>query len=653
VATDFNNRVTASRRAFLLAVLVALLGTVLILQGWRSRIPNFDMLTTIDAAQQLIDHGTLPEKSVVTSFGSFTPPGLTWLMLPGVLFFRDPRLFEYIGSLFLYLGTLLGIFAISRRYFGLWCAAAAVAVYSLSELGMSLGSTLFHRYPTHFFFVWMVYCVSRWVDERRPVFLAAAVLVWAIGMNVFMEMAPAIILLPIVWFVYRPPVRLAPLLLVAALAAGVWYPYLRFEQGRQFTDLRSQVLRERGPVVDFAKAWCDPSLWPQEWVVASSGSAPNGELQKSRSSVAAIKGWASERVTVAAESLLANLRRFPVPGTGAVLFLLMLFGLAASFIANGRDMRPVAAPHEAWRQRLAWAAAGMVFLSLFLNEFLLARLLSTDGTLAPESVIVIRLGEMVLLVFGLIAFVWRDAITHGLRWVHRRLSEDAANTRVLALSLIVPWVFLFIIADAERRFWWMWPLQAILLAAAVTYVPARFRVPRLLTITAAVVVCLVVAANPMLLARLQSWADVGWAGQNAAEVEVVDRVNTLLRSQGASDETSIGYDIDTSQFMAAFNSIDPRYKVGADFDLIFKYRAGISNQDRCAEGFAPNDKYRIVQTASIQKYVGRDVAAQPTPGDTELGQNRIRPRVNEGDDRSVDDYVVASEVGAYRVLTRN
>ena len=82
-----------------IALLLAALGVVLILQGWKSRIPNFDMLTTIDAAQQVIDHGRLPDRGVVTSFGSFTPPGLTWLMLPGLALFRDPRLFESVGSL--------------------------------------------------------------------------------------------------------------------------------------------------------------------------------------------------------------------------------------------------------------------------------------------------------------------------------------------------------------------------------------------------------------------------------------------------------------------------------------------------------------------------------------------------------------------------
>src|SRR5436190_7317484 len=121
-----------------------------------------------------------------------------------------------------------------------------------------------------------------------------------------------------------------------------------------------------------------------------------------------------------------------------------------------------------------------------------------------------------------------------------------------------------------------------------------------------------------------------------------------MRDHGSPKETSIGYEIDTSKFMAAFNNIDSRYKVGADLDLLFKYRHGIINKDRCAEGFQPTDRYRIVQIAPMDKYVGLDVAAQPTPGDTreaETGRNRISPR-SKDDDLSADHpYELMSEVG--------
>ena len=48
--------------------------------------------------------------------------------------------------------------------------------------------------------------------------------------------------------------------------------------------------------------------------------------------------------------------------------------------------------------------------------------------------------------------------------------------------------------------------------------------------------------------------------------------------------------------MANYNIVNSNYKVGADFDVIFKYQHGITNTDTCAEGVSSRDEYRIVQT---------------------------------------------------------
>lgn len=50
------------------------------------------------------------------------------------------------------------------------------------------------------------------------------------------------------------------------------------------------------------------------------------------------------------------------------------------------------------------------------------------------------------------------------------------------------------------------------------------------------------------------------------------------------------------RFSAEYNIVDPRYKIGADFDLLFADRRGVSNSNHCAEGVSSNDELRIVQT---------------------------------------------------------
>jgi hypothetical protein len=51
--------------------------------------------------------------------------------------------------------------------------------------------------------------------------------------------------------------------------------------------------------------------------------------------------------------------------------------------------------------------------------------------------------------------------------------------------------------------------------------------------------------------------------------------------------------------MAAFNAVDTRYKVGADFDLLLRDLHGVSNRNTCAEGVSPNDEFRVVQTKPV------------------------------------------------------
>ena len=81
------------------------------------------------------------------------------------------------------------------------------------------------------------------------------------------------------------------------------------------------------------------------------------------------------------------------------------------------------------------------------------------------------------------------------------------------------------------------------------------------------------------------------------EIDVVDRIAARMET-GGERQTAIGYDVDFWRFVAAFNIADSRYKVGADFDLLFKYRHGVANLNRCAEGVSPGDEYRVVQTVA-------------------------------------------------------
>jgi hypothetical protein len=173
---------------------------------------------------------------------------------------------------------------------------------------------------------------------------------------------------------------------------------------------------------------------------------------------------------------------------------------------------------------------------------------------------------------------------------------DKRETEVFVLSLVVPWLTLLVVAEPGRteRFFWLWPLQAIVLAAFVTRVMARWRATSLVLWLSHVLLIGTMLINPLQL-HLEPWLREGWAGSDPEEVQVVDYVAQQLRSNGR-DHAAIGYQLFIYEFMAQYNIMDPQYKVGAEFDLLFKYRQGIGNTDQCAEGVSSPDEYRIVQT---------------------------------------------------------
>jgi hypothetical protein len=191
----------------------------------------------------------------------------------------------------------------------------------------------------------------------------------------------------------------------------------------------------------------------------------------------------------------------------------------------------------------------------------------------------------------------------GVDWLLERTSirlqtqEHADHVRALVVSLAIPWFILLVVAEPGKpeRFWWLWSLQAIFLAVFITWVLPRFHVQRPIVATITIGTALMVLCNSFLFSRVDAWRQTGWAGVDAPEVKVVNYVATELEADGRK-QAAIGYHFFIYQFMAAYNITNPDYKVGSDFDLLFRYPHGIGNTDQCAEGLSVADEYRIVQT---------------------------------------------------------
>jgi hypothetical protein len=526
---------------------VSAIGISLALQGWRSRIPAFDMLTYFYSAQNLLARGALPQYGDVSSYGSFSPPGTAWLMAPGMLTLADPRLFEKVGSAGLYFGTLLGVLLLVRGTFGTWSAYLSVLLYGLSGLGLSMAGSLWPiGHP--FFYVWMVYFASQWVARSDAKYLGAAIATWVVGMYDDMAIAPAVFILPALWLFYRPPLFSRLLFVAGALSLAVWYPYLQFEAGRGFADLRSQVQRQSIFPANYKDTWCDASLTPQKWQDTSGPPLSDSTImQTEQSQTPGLLRRLLVRAGVVVDGLLSNFREVtPIPGASVALLLMGLSSLAVLSV-SGFSTRGVGLMirHSLTRGRLA----------------------AIINRLAPPA----------------------EADIQAV--------ERTKKVGVLVLGLLVPWLILLLVAEPGRpeRFLWLWPLQVVVLAAFVADVLARLKAPRTAALISQIaLICILLA--PPLLSGLDAWRRIGWAGSDPEEIQVVDYVANQVRLEG-KDRAAIGYQTFIYSFMPKYNIIDPHYKVGAEFDLLFEYRASISNTNHCAEGISPADEYRIVQIA--------------------------------------------------------
>jgi hypothetical protein len=571
--------------------LAGALGLALAWQGWRWRMPYMkDWAVDVAAARAFAAHGTIPDRGNVTTYLSYAPPGAAWLFVPGVAMFRDLRLTYLPASALLQFGALAGIFFLARRYFGHRVATLAAVAYALSLPALDLAGGPSPR-GQPLFFVAMIYCICRWVDEKDARFLAAALLIWAAGMYVFLTLAPAIFVVPAVWLLWRPPVRLRPLVFAGILILLIWFPYLRFEAGRSFADVRSQVLRHplANPRAD-PKAWCDPSLMP------APRSAAGGEVRPGLWQIL------TARLGAIGSGLASNFLG-AVPGTSLLLFLGTLAGLWLCL----RAWLPPPSPRgsTAWTLAVTFLFAAFVVLRFHQSPRSIAflrRLIGSDlsGHLSALPRYVLVGSEWLIVAGAILALLFVFWPTRGqVGTIFKSLAarfHPQRDPRPLAISLLVPWIILLCIEEPVRvdRLLWLGALQLIFLAAIVVTAAEGRRILRWACPAAMVVL---VAANPIALERIKSWGQTGWSGEDAPEVQAADFLANRIHAAG-KDSTRIGYSM---PLIAAGPQSDVTDADITNIDLFLTW-SGITNSDHCAEGQSPDDEYRVVDTTNPGPY---------------------------------------------------
>ncbi len=209
----------AANRNELLLVVPILLALVLFsflmrYQGWRSTpLANLDMLVYYRSAELTLHGGGLMEKGDVSSYRSFQPPGTEYLVLPAVALLKDPRLFSLPGDLLVNIAAMVFLYLIFRQAFNRGLALAICIVFGCSRLVFMGMWPIGH--PAYV--LGMLWFLMQWIRKRSAWWLFGALVIGAFGLYVDLAILPFLFVFPILWLIFRPPLRIIPVLLACGI----------------------------------------------------------------------------------------------------------------------------------------------------------------------------------------------------------------------------------------------------------------------------------------------------------------------------------------------------------------------------------------------------------------------------------------------------
>ncbi len=613
---------------------IGLIAVALKLVGWRENLFGLDRLTQVYDAIAFLKTGKIPVLGNVSSFGSFISPGTTWLLVPGVALFNNPSLIEPPSFMILFIGTLFGIYLLVEPYAGKICALFAVSLFAFSSAGIYFATTG-SGYGHPFFPVWSVYFAWQWVRQKKGRFLAASILVWGIGMYIFMVIAPFILVYPLLWLIYRPPVRIGPLLVAGAVLLIVWFPYLQYDFNSGFTNLISQFTQKSIMPADFEKSWNDPGLRAifeqQSGGLDLSGKAAetvfNGPMDVIKWLGIKIAG----RISVITLGLTSNFRistgnyflnQFIEVTISLASLLAVLSAMRGEIGARfGFKIRAIFVPPSAL---LTVGGFLLLAVGLIVNEIVLQKFISRDGHLWWSEISIIRQFQTAFIAAGLLVLL-RNPLSRFIRLVDNRIHQKGEEKDLrkfltfLGIVFLVPFLLLIVLTKPgiDRRFLWLWPFQSIFVAVFFVHVVPGIIAAKRIQVIAGVLFFAVLSYKP-IIGSLDKWSRDGYAGREGELIQAVSFVGNLLNAERRTS-ASIGYNVPFSGYNISYNIVDSRYKVGAMGDFILWWSYKIKNENKSAEGALPQDEFRIV-TAAPRKPTMSYYILPPDSGFEEIGK---------------------------------
>ncbi len=202
-----------------------------------------DYVPLIARGSAWLDGGAFPVVGTLSSVAAYNLPFLVWLQLPALLLTRHvPTVLIGTQLAFNLLATFaayrLGVEFIDER-----AGMIAATLFTYSQIGISSAYTAWAQLLLPGFGVFFVYYLYRWKVTGRAGFVA---LTWLVATAAFMTHFSAVLffgVLAALWLILRLPWNARGVAAGALLSVAMLTPYLVFEVGQEFADLRAFFTR--------------------------------------------------------------------------------------------------------------------------------------------------------------------------------------------------------------------------------------------------------------------------------------------------------------------------------------------------------------------------------------------------------------------------
>lgn len=549
-------------------------------------------------ARALLEEGRLPRHGSVASFFALNPPGIAYAHVIGLLVRPDnPLQAVQFGALAVNLITMMGLALILQRTLPIWAVLLGILTYALSDIGLFYSYWLWPR-GHGCFLVWFIWGALRWVIDGKPSGLGVSLLACTLGMYWFLEIAPLIAVIPVLWMIGHPPVKGRQVVGVAIISLAVWSPYLKHQFERSLIDLRVLLVDQTSPYDfdDLRRSALDkveiqtlskrPKNWKVDWQQVA-----DDESKPCKSSHVANFGWiCSDYRPVEFRGVrgfnfyfLEQGNAFGFQGTDGHLFILRENGWEAQstegfLVPELAQLEPISVPAD----QPIWIR--------FWNHIILSNVPDSERILPVHLFAILMIATPILI------------IMNRVRNRRRRIGADQKAERgfqlneiqVVLLCVAIPFLILAFLSspisewhDYKRRLYWLWPGQIAFAILAWKVFQQVHRFAGWIYFAFLITVCSLII-SPHFFNIKPVLEDP------TPTATVLEELRKILSAEGR-DSAWIGYDIHFNPWILAAHQLDPNYKVGAELDLLLRYGYGIENRDVCAEGISDRDEFRIVQ----------------------------------------------------------